>query len=127
MQPAHRRVVGHPNLCAETRKLFERGQLGRACECRGQDAKRLSDKAGLPIETVVGLLQDSDGRIKLKLPIEGSLLEPDIDVSSAINKAVGKTLRRPEAACAPGSQGESALEPKSIRLARDGQDAPGGG
>jgi outer membrane protein OmpA-like peptidoglycan-associated protein len=57
------------------------------------DAERLSSKVGVPIEAVVGLLQDSDGRIKLNLPISGTVAEPDIDVSQAIGRAVGNALK----------------------------------
>lgn len=58
-----------------------------------EDAKRLSDKAGFPIQTAVGLLQDSNGRISLTFPIGGTVNEPDVDISSAISKAIGNTLK----------------------------------
>jgi outer membrane protein OmpA-like peptidoglycan-associated protein len=57
------------------------------------DAERLSSKVGAPIETVVGLLEDSDGRIKLKLPVSGTVAEPDIDVSQAIGQAIAGALK----------------------------------
>ncbi|KPK55942.1 MAG: hypothetical protein AMS22_02875 [Thiotrichales bacterium SG8_50] len=59
-----------------------------------KDAKRLSDQAGFPVETAVSLLQDKDGRIQLNFPISGTVLEPDVDISSAINKAIGSTLQK---------------------------------
>jgi hypothetical protein len=59
-----------------------------------EDAKRLSDKAGFPIQTAVGLLQDSNGRISLNFPIGGTINEPDIDISSAISKAIGSTFKK---------------------------------
>jgi len=58
-----------------------------------EDAKRLSEKAGFPIQTAVGLLQDSGGRISLKFPVSGTVVEPDVDISSAITKAIGGTLK----------------------------------
>jgi hypothetical protein len=57
------------------------------------DAKRLSDKAGFPIQTAVGLLQDSKGRINLNFPVSGTIVKPDVDISSAISKAIGGTLK----------------------------------
>lgn len=57
------------------------------------DAKRLSAKAGFPIQTAVGLLQDSKGRINLNFPVSGTVVKPDIDISSAISKAIGGTLK----------------------------------
>ena len=57
------------------------------------DAKRLSDKAGFPIQTAVSLLQDSKGRINLSFPVSGTIVKPDVDISSAISKAIGGTLK----------------------------------
>ena len=56
------------------------------------DAKRLSEKAGMPISTAANLLQDRHGNIELSLPVSGTVTDPDVDISSAINKAVSKTL-----------------------------------
>lgn len=58
------------------------------------DAKRLADKAGVPLETAVNLLQDGDGRIRLNLPVGGTVEKPDIDISGAINKAIGNALKK---------------------------------
>jgi len=57
------------------------------------DAQRLSAKVGVPIETAVKLLKDSDGNIDLDLPVSGSVVEPSVDISSAINKAITNTLK----------------------------------
>jgi hypothetical protein len=57
------------------------------------DAKRISAKAGFPIQTAVGLLQDANGRINLNFPVSGTVVKPDVDISSAINKAIGSTLK----------------------------------
>jgi hypothetical protein len=54
--------------------------------------KKLANKAGMPVQTAVGLLQDSDNLISLTLPVRGTLAEPDIDLSDAIGKAVGGAL-----------------------------------
>lgn len=58
-----------------------------------EDAKRLSETAGFPIQTAVGLLQDSKGHINLNFPVAGTITEPDVDISSAISKAIGGTLK----------------------------------
>jgi peptidoglycan hydrolase-like protein with peptidoglycan-binding domain len=55
-------------------------------------AERVKGKVGVPLETAVGLLQDSDGRIALRLPLRGTVSEPDVDTSSAVNKAIGNAL-----------------------------------
>ncbi|MBL8658230.1 MAG: DUF748 domain-containing protein [Rhodospirillales bacterium] len=53
-----------------------------------EDAQRLSASIGVPIDTAVGLLQDSDGRINLRIPISGDLSSPSFDLSDAIGQAV---------------------------------------
>lgn len=50
------------------------------------DAERVSDTVGMPLETLVGLLQDNEGRITLTLPVSGSLAYPDVDISDAATK-----------------------------------------
>lgn len=57
------------------------------------DTQRLSESVGVPIKTAANLLQDKNGNIDLNLPITGSVTDPDVDISSAINKAIGKTLK----------------------------------
>ncbi len=53
-----------------------------------EDAERLSAKVGMPVGTVVSLLQDSEGRINLRIPISGDLTAPSFDLSDAIGQAV---------------------------------------
>ncbi len=53
-----------------------------------EDAQRLSASIGVPIDTVVGLLQDSEGKINLRIPISGDLSSPSFDLSDAIGQAV---------------------------------------
>jgi outer membrane protein OmpA-like peptidoglycan-associated protein len=47
---------------------------------------------GVPIETVVGLLQDSKGRIELGIPISGDLRSPEFDLSQTIGRAVSGAI-----------------------------------
>lgn len=53
-----------------------------------EQAQRLSASVGVPIETVVGLLQDDEGRIRLKLPVSGDLANPTFGLGDAIQQAV---------------------------------------
>lgn len=55
--------------------------------------ERLKNKIGVPVETAVKLLKDSKGNIELKLPVTGSIVEPSVDISSAISKAISNTLK----------------------------------
>ena len=56
------------------------------------DSQRLSDTVGLPIDTAASLLQDSKGNIDLNLPVVGTVVAPDVEISSAISKVIGNTL-----------------------------------
>lgn len=71
-----------------------------------EDTERLSAKVDVPLETVASLLQDHEGHISLTLPISGALHKPEVDVSSAVNKAVGGAL----ASVFPPSMAVSILE-----------------
>jgi hypothetical protein len=59
-----------------------------------KDAERVAGEVGVPLTTAVSLLQDSQGRISLALPLHGSLGDPQVDVSSAVNKAIGGALKK---------------------------------
>lgn len=54
---------------------------------------RLAQDVGVPVETVVGLLQDSDGNIRLRIPVGGNVTDPQFDLSDAVAQAVGGALR----------------------------------
>jgi hypothetical protein len=58
-----------------------------------EDAQRLSASVGVPIETIVGLLQDDQGRIRLSLPISGDLANPAFDPTDAIRQALTGALQ----------------------------------
>ena len=57
-----------------------------------EDAKKLSGAVGMPIQTAIGLLQDSDKAINLAIPVGGTLAKPEYDLSDAIQQAVGGAL-----------------------------------
>ena len=57
------------------------------------DAERLSASVGVPIETVVGLLQDDEGRIQLKLPVAGDLQSPSFGLGDAIRQALAGAVQ----------------------------------
>ena len=57
-----------------------------------EDAARLSATAGVPVETAVGLLEDSDGLIELSIPIKGDIDNPQFELDQVINKAIGNAI-----------------------------------
>ncbi|OAN54589.1 hypothetical protein A6A04_11720 [Paramagnetospirillum marisnigri] len=50
-------------------------------------------KLDMPLETVLNLLRDSEGRIRLSLPVRGDLANPDLDVSDAVSQAVAGAMK----------------------------------
>jgi hypothetical protein len=56
-------------------------------------AEKASAAIGVPVTAVVGLLEDSEGRIELGLPIGGTIGAPEINPSEAISKAIAGTLK----------------------------------
>jgi peptidoglycan hydrolase-like protein with peptidoglycan-binding domain len=58
-----------------------------------EEAGRVTEAAGVPLETAVQLLEDVDGRISLNLPITGTLSKPDVDIGPAVRKAIGNALK----------------------------------
>ena len=59
-----------------------------------QDQDRLSGRVGLPVKTLVGLLEDNEGRISLELPVGGTISKPAIDIKPAIHKGIGGILKK---------------------------------
>jgi hypothetical protein len=45
---------------------------------------------GMPLDAALGLLQDKKGNVRLKLPLGGSLDDPEFDLGDAIGQAVAK-------------------------------------
>lgn len=54
---------------------------------------RISKSVGVPLSTIVSLLEDSDGTIDITLPVEGDLLSPEFDYSDAIWSGLYRVLR----------------------------------
>ena len=59
-----------------------------------QDMENLAGKTGLPIETMIGFLEDGDGRINLELPVGGTIDKPEVDIKPVIYKGVGGILKK---------------------------------
>ncbi|WP_342450180.1 DUF748 domain-containing protein [Thiorhodococcus minor] len=57
------------------------------------DAQGAGATGGVPLQTAVDLLADTDGRIALTLPVTGTVASPDIDIGPAVNKAIGGVLQ----------------------------------
>ena len=103
-------------------------------EALSDESKRqVADDLGVPVETVVSLLENSDRRIVLSVPLSGTVAAPEFDVSDAMGQAVGGVFAAifPPAIIAnlisKGSGGDVELnpivfQPGSTDLDQDGRD-----
>lgn len=55
-----------------------------------EDAKKLNDSFGMPLNQALALLRDKDDSIHLNIPITGDINKPDFDPMDAIIKATSK-------------------------------------
>lgn len=57
-----------------------------------EEAKALEASTGLPVGFAVGILKDDKGVIELGFPVTGTVAEPKVDYSEAINKALSGAM-----------------------------------
>ena len=50
------------------------------------------DAMDLPLDMAISLLQDGEGKIDLKLPIKGDLDNPEFEIKSVVQKAIGNLI-----------------------------------
>lgn len=60
---------------------------------QNRELEALRKELGIPIETGLDLLRDSDGDINLAVPVSGELGNPQFDFSDAINQAMGSAMK----------------------------------
>ena len=56
------------------------------------DAEAIPGKDGPPLATAIALLEDRDGNIKLDVPVEGDLTDPNFRVLGALNPIIMKAV-----------------------------------
>ena len=56
------------------------------------DAEAIPGKEGPPLATAIALLEDRDGNIKLDVPVEGDLTDPNFRVLGALNPIIMKAV-----------------------------------
>ena len=52
-----------------------------------------ADELGMPINTALNLLRDKDDTVRLKIPVQGDLNDPDIKINAIVNKAIFSTVK----------------------------------
>lgn len=50
------------------------------------------DAMDLPLDMAISLLQDGDGKIDIKIPIKGDLDNPEFEIKSIVQKAIGNLI-----------------------------------
>jgi len=56
-------------------------------------ADKLNAELSMPLDSALSLLRNNDNDIKLNLPVTGNINNPDFDITSVINKALGNALK----------------------------------
>ncbi|MEH6912087.1 MAG: DUF748 domain-containing protein [Oceanicoccus sp.] len=59
-----------------------------------KSAQSTDEKMDIPLPMALNMLSDSDGNIKLDVPIEGNTNDPDIGLNSVISSALSKALKQ---------------------------------
>jgi hypothetical protein len=57
-----------------------------------EEAKAIEANTGMPVGFAVGILKDDKGVIELGFPVSGTVAEPELDYSDAINKALSGAM-----------------------------------
>jgi hypothetical protein len=63
-------------------------------EVAADKAKKFSQQMSMPLEQALDLLRDGDNRIKLTVPVDGAVNDPNVDIQQIINKALGSAMAK---------------------------------
>lgn len=66
--------------------------MGNFLELHGAEAEEIEGKDGPPLNMAIALLEDRDGYVKIDVPIEGRLDDPDFRVLAALNPVIMKAV-----------------------------------
>ena len=84
-------VVEKGALNAQTEVTVNRIELEAVKE---EDEQRAEERLGIPVKTALSLLKDSNDDIKLKVPVEGDLTDPQFKISDVVTSAMGQALQK---------------------------------
>lgn len=66
--------------------------MGNFLELHGAEAEEIEGKGGPPLNMAIALLEDRDGYVKIDVPIEGRLDDPNFRVLAALNPVIMKAV-----------------------------------
>jgi hypothetical protein len=61
---------------------------------KGENEKKAEERLGIPVNKALSLLKDKNDDIKLTLPVEGDLKDPEFDFSDVVVTATGLALQK---------------------------------
>ena len=67
-------------------------KMGNFLELHKADAEELEGKDGPPLAMAIALLEDRDGYVKIDVPVEGKLDDPNFRVLAALNPIIMKAV-----------------------------------
>jgi outer membrane protein OmpA-like peptidoglycan-associated protein len=82
--------IADGRIDAETRLALSKVKLQRP----RPDENGKESSSSLPIETAIGLLENSDGVMNLSIPITGEFDDPQFDLSNTIAQAMGSVMKQ---------------------------------
>ena len=56
-------------------------------------AAKITKQLAMPLDSALSLLRDKNDDIELEIPIKGDIAQPDFEISSVINTAIGNALK----------------------------------
>lgn len=91
------------SLDVDAHITFDKAQLGGNVKILLRNSKftpvneetisKISKQISMPIDTAVGLLRDDNGNLRLSIPLEGDLADPDIGLNDITKQLTQKALK----------------------------------
>jgi hypothetical protein len=88
----HRFLDGQFDIDFEITIADSRLEMSNQLALSGVDVEEIPGADGPPIGTAIALLEDRDGNIRLEVPIEGDLTDPDFRVLGALDPIIAKAV-----------------------------------
>jgi hypothetical protein len=84
-------TISEGKLNVQTEVVVNRIEMNPVKE---EDEQQANERLGIPVQTALSLLKDKNDDIKLTLPIEGDLNDPEFKISDVVLKVTGNALKK---------------------------------
>ena len=88
----HKFLAGQLDARFDVKVADNHLKMGNSLELHGAEAEEIEGKSGPPLTTAIALLEDRDGYVKIDVPIEGQLDDPNFRVLAALNPVIMKAV-----------------------------------